>query len=144
MSRDLPVGNGSVLVNFDMVYNIRDLYFPYVGQENQGSGYPSHFGVWTPKGFFGIDDPEAHKEGGYLNDTLVTNVEISHERLGISLNMRDTVDIQENVFVRKAKVENHHKQPRHIKLYFHLNLDLYGNGVGDTIFYNPDLRSLVF
>jgi len=28
--RDIPVGNGSLLVNFDDKYQIRDIYFPRV------------------------------------------------------------------------------------------------------------------
>jgi len=32
--RDIPVGNGSLLVNLDENYQIRDAYFPHVGQEN--------------------------------------------------------------------------------------------------------------
>ena len=32
--RDIPVGNGSLLVTFDDKYQIRDVYFPHVGQKN--------------------------------------------------------------------------------------------------------------
>lgn len=52
MARDLPIGNGNVLVNFDAHYNLRDIYFPYVGQENQALDHLSHFGVWTAEDFF--------------------------------------------------------------------------------------------
>ena len=34
MPRDIPVGNGRMLVTFDDKYQIRDLYYPHVGQEN--------------------------------------------------------------------------------------------------------------
>ncbi len=34
MPRDIPIGNGSLLVNFDQHYQLRDLYWPHVGQEN--------------------------------------------------------------------------------------------------------------
>jgi len=47
MPRDLPVGNGQVLVNFDSRYFLRDFYFPHVGQENQTLGHPNRFGVWV-------------------------------------------------------------------------------------------------
>ena len=45
--RDIPVGNGQLLVNFDDKYQIRDIYFPHVGQENHTEGFPSRFGVWA-------------------------------------------------------------------------------------------------
>lgn len=144
MARDLPVGNGNILVNFDVHYNLRDIYYPYVGQENQALDHLSHFGVWTAEDFFWIDHPELKKEAGYLHESLVTNVLCSHQRLGLKLLVRDGVDVQENVFVRKVTVENEFDREREIKLYFHLDLHLYGSGIGDTAYYEPDLNSLVF
>ncbi|SDC20029.1 Glucoamylase (glucan-1,4-alpha-glucosidase), GH15 family [Paenibacillus sp. UNCCL117] len=144
MARDLPIGNGNVLMNFDAHYNLRDIYFPYVGQENQAIDHLSHFGVWTAEDFFWIDHPELRKQAGYLNDSMITNVECKHERLGLSLLLRDGVDKQDNVFVRKVTVANQWNRERQVKLYFHLDLHLYGNGVGDTVYYDPDLNSLVF
>ena len=34
MPKDIPVGNGNLLLNFDLHYRIRDVYYPWVGQEN--------------------------------------------------------------------------------------------------------------
>lgn len=144
MARDFPIGNGNVLINYDLGYNIRDVYFPFVGQENQGSGFPSHFGVWTAEGFFWIDSPEAARQIGYLNDTLVTDARVRHERLGIELRIRDGVAPEDDVFIRKIHVNNERGADREVKLYFHLDLDLYGNGIGDTIYMDPELQSLVF
>lgn len=144
MPRDLPIGNGNVLVNFDTNYNVRDLYYPFVGQENQAADHLSHFGIRTEEDFFWIDHPELKKQASYLNDTMITHVEGVHERLGMKLQLRDGVDVRENVFVRKVTLENTTDRERTVKLYFHLDLHLYGNGVGDTIYYDPDLRSLVF
>ena len=36
MPKDIPVGNGNLLVTFDLHYRIRDVYYPWVGQENHG------------------------------------------------------------------------------------------------------------
>src|SRR5437763_667047 len=47
MPRDLPVGNGALLVNFDSTGTLRDIYFPRVGQENHTSGHLCRFGVWV-------------------------------------------------------------------------------------------------
>lgn len=142
--RDLPVGNGNVLINYDDTYNVRDVYFPYVGQENQASNHLSHFGVWSAEGFFWIDSPEASREMKYLPDSLITNVACRHSRLGLNIVIRDGVDVLENVFLRKIRIENAWDTPRQIKLYFHLDLELYGNGIGDTIYLDPELNSLIF
>jgi GH15 family glucan-1,4-alpha-glucosidase len=144
MARDLPIGNGNVLMNYDASYNIRDIYYPYVGQENQSSGHLSHFGVWVTEGFFWIDHPEVTRELTYLPDSLVTNADCRNERKGIRMIIRDGVDVMENVFIRKIKVENLFDRERNVKLYFHLDLELSGNGIGDTIYYDPELKSLVF
>ena len=40
MPRDIPVGNGRVLVNFDRDYQVRDIYYPHVGKENQAGRDP--------------------------------------------------------------------------------------------------------
>jgi len=45
MPRDIPVGNGSLLVNFDSEYSLRDIYYPYVGKENHAVGCPFRMGV---------------------------------------------------------------------------------------------------
>ena len=50
MPRDIPVGNGSMLVTFDLEYQIRDIYYPYVGKENHTIGHPlqdGRLGRWT-------------------------------------------------------------------------------------------------
>lgn len=47
MPRDLPLGNGRLLITFDREYHIRDLYYPRVGGENHASGHPFRFGVWA-------------------------------------------------------------------------------------------------
>jgi len=39
MPRDLPIGNGHLLVNFDETYHLRDIYFPHVGSENHSAGH---------------------------------------------------------------------------------------------------------
>ncbi|MFC5451784.1 glycoside hydrolase family 15 protein [Paenibacillus aestuarii] len=144
MARDLPIGNGNVLINFDAAYNIRDIYFPLVGQENQSSDHLSHFGVWSQEGFFWIDHPEVAKKLTYLPDSLVTNAECAFDRLGLRLLIRDGVDVQQNVFLRKVRVENTFDYERTVKLYFHMDLQLNGNGIGDTVYFDPELNSLLF
>ena len=56
MPRDIPVGNGRMLVTFDQHYQIRDLYFPHVGQENHAGGGPCRFGIYA-------DVPGRHRSG---------------------------------------------------------------------------------
>ena len=75
MARDLPIGNGNLMVNFDHEYNIRDVYYPHVGQDNQTAGDVSFFGVWCDGKFAWIGDPAWEKKLDYDGDSLVTRME---------------------------------------------------------------------
>ena len=57
MPRDLPIGNGNLMINFAHEYNIRDVYYPHVGQDNQTNGDINFFGVWCDGKFAWIGDP---------------------------------------------------------------------------------------
>ena len=83
--RDIPVGNGRLLVNFDDKYQIRDIYFPHVGQENHTEGFPFRFGVWADGEFSWVFSDDWSKKLCYLPQTLVTDVTLTNERLGIEI-----------------------------------------------------------
>jgi GH15 family glucan-1,4-alpha-glucosidase len=144
MPKDFPLGNGNIFVNFDQDYNLRDIYFPYVGLENHTLGHICRFGVWTPDGFAWIGDPEIKCEAAYLEDTLATQVVLRHERLGVELTLRDAVDAELDVLLRRVAVRNLSAENRTIKLYFHLDLSIYGSAIGNTVYFHPDLQSLIF
>ncbi|NUO07232.1 MAG: glycoside hydrolase family 15 protein [Candidatus Brocadia sp.] len=143
MPRDIPVGNGSLLVAFDADYNIRDLYYPRVGKENQTIGYPNRFGVWTHEGFSWFNAKEWKIVLGYMKETLVTDVRALHERLGIQLACNDAVDFEKNIFIRKTIVRNLKKHERDVRLFFHQDLSVMENEIGDTVFYDAKLNCLI-
>ena len=58
MPRDLPIGNGSLLITFDAQYCLRDLFFPNVGHENNTLGHPCRVGVWIDGSFRWLHDRE--------------------------------------------------------------------------------------
>ncbi len=102
--RDIPVGNGSLLVNFDDKYQIRDIYFPHVGQENHTEGFPFRFGVWADGDFSWIFEDEWKRKLQYLPETLVTNVRLVNEDLGLEIISNDTVASHENIFLRRVRI----------------------------------------
>ena len=103
MPRDLPVGNGTVLINFDKDYCFRDIYYPHVGEDNQTIGHPSRFGVWADGEFSWIGS-EWTIERKYLSETLVTDVLLKHEGLGLELRVHDAVDFHLWLYVREIHV----------------------------------------
>jgi glucoamylase len=83
MPRNLPLGNGNMLVTFDHFYQIRDLYWPHVGQENHALGHPFRIGVWANDQFRWLDDSRWERSLRYLPETLVTDVGLIHSDLMI-------------------------------------------------------------
>lgn len=143
MPRDLPIGNGNLTINFDRDYNIRDVYYPHVGQDNQTVGDVSFFGVWCDGRFAWIGNPSWQKSLDYDGDTLVTRVEASSQLLGIDMTLSDAVDFDRDLFVRRVVLRNRRGAARTARIYMHFDPHLWGNNVGDTIFFDPDLSALV-
>ncbi len=143
MPRDIPVGNGSMLVTFDRVYQLRDIYFPYVGSENHCPGEICRTGVWVEGAFAWFADPAWHRTIRYQDDSIVTDVRLSHDGLQLALTSNDAVDFDRNLLVRRITVENHAPQAREIRLFFHYDLHIEGNEVGDTFAYHPHLGAIV-
>ncbi|MBI3977903.1 MAG: glycoside hydrolase family 15 protein [Chloroflexi bacterium] len=143
MPRDLPIGNGNMLVNFDRHYALRDVYFPHVGQENQTGGDPNRFGLWVDGEFSWIDSDEWRRDLRYEDETLVTRVTCRSERLGVELSCSDCVDFHRNLYVKRVEVHDRLGRGRQVRLFQHLDLHLWGNAIGDTAFFDPDHRALV-
>ncbi|AFM24744.1 glycoside hydrolase family 15 protein [Desulfomonile tiedjei] len=142
MPRDIPVGNGKLLVCFDSYYRIRDLYFPHVGKENHVGGNYFRFGVWIDGRFSWVGE-DWKIDLQYMSDTLVTDVNLYNEALGILLRCNDTVDFHENVFVRKMSIENFHEKKREIRVFFASDFSIFGNDVGDTAAFDPKTGGIV-
>jgi oligosaccharide amylase len=149
MPRDIPVGNGQLLVTFDHQYQLRDLYFPHVGQENHAGAGPCRFGVYTtvPAGQRGklawTTDEGWHIRQRYLRDTLTTSVSLDHKDLKLSLYCNDTVDFHRPILVRRIKVANHANQGRVVRILHHQDFNMFGTKMGDTAYYDPELNALV-
>ncbi len=142
MPRDLPIGNGRLLLAFDRHYSLRDLYFPHVGQENHIGGDHSRFGVWVD-GQFSWVGPDWEIDKRYEGESLVTRVQLFHAGLQLRLICRDAVDFHENIYLKEITVMNLLGQPRRVKLFLHLDLSIAGNDVGDTAAFDPETGGMV-
>src|SRR5215213_24975 len=149
MPRDIPVGNGRFLVTFDHQYQVRDIYFPHVGQENHAGAGPCRFGVYT-------DVPGKHRsrlywtsEDGWtirqrsLRDTLTSSVSLDHRELRLAMYCNDVVDFHRPIHIRKIKVKNLEPHERVVKLMHHQDFNMMGTKVGDTAYFDPELKSIV-
>ena len=135
MPRDLPIGNGTLLVNFDGRYNLRDLYFPHVGQENHTAGERNRFGVWVDGQFAWLDGDDWRRDLRYADETLVTRVTCTSERLGLELVCTDCVDIGRDVYLKRVEVRDRAGQARRVRLFQHLDPHLWDNAIGWGLVY---------
>lgn len=149
MPRDLPVGNGSVLVTFDASYQIRDIYYPHVGRENHSGGHPFRFGVWAGKHgsvegqMSWVSSADWQRQLHYLPETLVTDVQLTSKKLGIELLCQDTVDYHDNVYLRRIVVRNTLESAREVRLFFHQDFHILESDVGDTAYYDPETKCVI-
>ncbi len=143
MPRDLPLGNGSLLINFDKGYNVRDIYWPYVGQELHTDGDISHTGVWVSGQFAWLDAAEWQRELRYDQETLVTHVTLTHPGLQLQLLFNDTVDFYRAIFLRHVTVINQADRTREVRLFFHYDWHIWNDTDGNTVFYYPPVQALV-
>lgn len=143
MPRDIPVGNGSLLVTFDELYQIRDVYFPFVGKENHSEGHPFRFGVWVDGALSWVSQEGWKRELRYRQQTLVTQVRLVNEALRVEIIANDTVDFQENIFIRRLEVRNLAASEREFRLFFHHDFYISESEVGDTAYFDPDTSALI-
>ncbi len=144
MPRDLPVANGNLLITFDRRYNLRDVYYPFVGMEDHTIGEPCRFGVWADGAFAWIDADGVNHVLGYQQETLVTEVRSEIPALGLRLECRDAVDFDRNIYLKAVTVYDTSGKQRTVRLFQHFDAHLYGLAIGDSAYFDPRSRGLVF
>src|SRR6266571_2346135 len=143
MPRDLPLGNGDYLVTFDSRYQLRDIYYPNVGQENHTVGDPSRFGLWVDGVFAWTGDDGWDRHITYEHETLVGDTTLVHSKLGLSLRFRDAVDFDRNIYFKEVTVEDALGRERQVRFFQHFDAHLYGNDTGDSAYYDPRSQAVV-
>jgi len=143
MPRDIPVGNGDLLITFDRLYRVRDIYYPHVGKYDHTDGHVQRFGVWADGRFAWIEDAGWTRHIAYRADTLVTDVRLRHDGLGLEISCADAVDFHEPVYFRRAVIKDLTGRDRDVRVFMHWDLSIRGSPVGDTANYDPATSSVV-
>jgi GH15 family glucan-1,4-alpha-glucosidase len=144
MPRDLPLGNGRLLVAFDHGYTLRDLYWPHVGQENHVRGARCRFGAWVEGRLAWVDEDGWERRLEYEPETLVTHVVARHPGLGLELTCADVVDLDRDLLLRRVDVRDlAGRGEREVRLFWHHDLDMGGTEEGNTAYYAPELAALI-
>lgn len=143
MPRALSLGNGNLLAAFDKDYQIRDLYWPHVGQENHALGHPFRMGVWIGGHLRWMDHPSWQHHLAYQSESLVSKVKLQNSDLKIEINAADVVDFHEDLLVRRFDITNQDDADREVRIFFHQDFHIAGSEFGDTAYYEPDRKAVI-
>ncbi len=147
MARLVTVGNGNMLVGLDARGQVRDLYFPYVGEANHVSGasgdYKHRIGVYVDDKISWLDDPSWKIVNSVAEGTCVGSFFAENLELGITIASRDAVHNEHNVFLRHFTVHNHRKETRTVKLFLAQQFRIFESRRGDTGFYDPRVKAVI-
>ena len=143
MPRDIPVGNGNFLITFDQDYCLRDIYYPYVGQENHTGGHKFRFGLWVEGNFSWINSREWKLTQEYAKESLLTHVTARHEQMAVQLHCNDMVDFKENIYIKTILLKNFSDKERQFRLFFHHDYHILESATGDTAYYDPDEKAVI-
>jgi GH15 family glucan-1,4-alpha-glucosidase len=142
MPRDIPVGNGSLLITFDQDYCVRDIFYPCVGKENHTDGHKFRWGIWVDNEFSWVNrDWNLSLE--YADEMLMSKVTAINENLGVTLHCHDMVDYREDIYIKKIFLKNLQKKEREFRLFFHHDYHILESPTGDTAYYDPDEKAVI-
>jgi GH15 family glucan-1,4-alpha-glucosidase len=141
--RAVVLGNGSLLVTIDTAGLIADVYFDYVGLENQmGQAIPNKVGVFIDGQISWIGESDWQVAIDYQHDTMVGVVIAVNHTKQIEVVFTDAVYNEKNILLRKIKIINKGSQ-RDIKVFLHQQFHMYGIIKGDTVYFDPDTKAIV-
>ena len=147
MARSVTVGNGSLLVGLDSRGQVRDLYFPFVGESNHVSGasgnHVHRIGVYVDSKISWLDDPSWKITVGSDEGTCVGSMFAENIELGITLSSRDAVHNEKNIFLRHFTIHNNRNETRDIKLFLAQQFRILESRRGDTGFYDPRVKAII-
>jgi len=143
MPRSLVLGNGEMLVGYDMHGQVRDFFYPYVGSENHSGDCQHKVGIWIDGTFSWLSDKEWETFIDYEKETMVSSIIVKHKALGVELHFSDVIYNEQNIFIRKVRVRNIIPRERTFKLFFNQQFQISGDQLGHTAYYDIDLNAII-
>ncbi len=133
-----------MLVALDAFGQVRDLYYPYAGEElHTGDDCVHRIGVWVEGNFSWLSSPGWAIEVRYQPETLASDIHARNETLGIELTFLDVVYNERNIFLRRIVVTNVRERRRSVRLFLNQQLVISESWRGNTAFYEPAMQAIV-
>jgi len=142
MSRKIVLGNKNLVLTYDSNLNVRDFYFPHIGDENHLEEDKNRIGFWVSGKFSWIDE-EWNRKIRYKKDALVSEIVATSDYLKLEMKEEAAVHYTKNIYLQKIKLKNLNTEEKDIRMFFHNNLKLYGKNKNNTALYDPKTKSII-
>ena len=142
MPRSLVLGTGRVFVDYDASYELRDVFYPRVGQWNHTLGNVCRTGVFADGRLAWLADAGWERDFGYAEDALVSDARLRHEELGVELHFHDFVDMARDLYIRELDVTPL-RPLGDLRLFFHYDWYIQESDLAATVLYDPRHRALI-
>ncbi|NLE07602.1 MAG: glycoside hydrolase family 15 protein [Parcubacteria group bacterium] len=144
MARSMVLGNGNTMVCLDQFGQVRDFYFPYVGQDNHiGSNQMHKIGVFVNNGMHWIDNGEWDVDIRFEKASMVSKMRASNERAKILIESNDVVYNEKNIFLRKINVTNLDVKERDVRVFLNQQFKIGNNNHADTAYFLSSIGSII-
>ena len=118
MSKHLVLGNGNLLIGLDKYAQIRDFFYPYVGQENHVQTHRHKVGISVDNQFSWFFDGSWDIDIKYKKNTLVSFITLKNNKLKVEVIVEATVHQKKDIFIKRLTVINKDNKERVVKLFF--------------------------
>lgn len=145
MAKSLVFGNGRLHVGLNEHGLVHDLYYPYVGLENQLPPHspPHKIGLFENGKVSWLDDGSWSFVAKYHERAMVGNTVATNENLGIRLEFTDVVDVEADAFLRNIHIINLTDRKRDLTVYCHQLFMIGDSASSDSAQYRPDLPGVM-
>lgn len=140
----MVLGNGNTAVCLDKFGQVRDFYFPYVGQENHiGSNQMHKIGVFVDGKMNWIDNGNWNINIKFERNSMVSKVEAVNQWEKISIISNDIVYNEKNIFLRKIILTNNDYKARDIKIFLNQQFKIGDTNHADTAYFSSTIESII-
>lgn len=144
MARAMVLSNGNTLVCLDKFGQVADFYFPYAGQENHiGQSQVHKVGVFVDGKMSWLNNGEWKVHTRFERHSMISDTEAQSQSSKISLNFKDVVYNEKNIFLRKIIVTNNSNARRNIKIFFNQQFKIGDTNHADTAYFSSTIESIV-
>jgi oligosaccharide amylase len=140
----MVLGNGNTAVCLDKFGQVRDFYFPYVGQENHiGINQMHKIGVFVDDKIHWTDNGEWNTNTKFEKNTMVSKMEALNDKAKIFLESTDIVYNEKNIFLRKVVLTNRDSKDRVFKIFFNQQFKIGDTNHADTAYFSSTIESII-